>query len=533
MRGRGVGSSSGDVDNNEESIHVASTRTSGINGDEASLHIAGKDLSHLNGGKSSGKGKAPVRPNEQDVDMMDIDDSHLDSEIDNVTEYSFKSEDYPHDSELEESDEEDARSHISLSDDEAEVSPLIEGVDWKGLNRDQRVAYERMFGTAHHRPINGSWNVTENYHRFVDDQCLSYLDAYKPEEWILPRQDTEFILNKLLERVRMRKLHIKIYGPQQPHNHHSQSPHPQPGHVVPDHQMLRSQPSLQPINVTPGVKLGQPLRQPMAFAQAQHYPNGNLPPGVRSGQLPRGPAYPMPGQLQQQGFRSSMGQPNGGSAKIPRKLKINVGDRGNKEPTLQIPVPLKAPTPPYPTRDRPDQRKTVGKSGRGKTRRQAEADEFPWNRQLDFVAAKEAAKSKESWDDSVYDATMLAEMARTRVRNEPVVAVLEEEITAKQSKYTSNHCEKWLRILIQAQRWLARRRASQSKPKSARRKKAKERRKLSKKIKMVLVVLKGAGRRIAPLGRQAVILIIQAILPSPDQKTNSLLPLWVCAQLTN
>lgn len=124
----------------------------------------------------------------------------------------------------------------------------------------------------------------------------------------------------------------------------------------------------------------------------------------------------------------------GAPVKMPRKLKINVADRGNKEATLQIPVPLNAPTPPYPTRDRPDQRKTVGKAGRGKTRRQAEADEFPWNRQLDFIAARDALQVKDTWDMSVYDAAMLAEMTETRRRNGPVVTVLEDEITAKQSK---------------------------------------------------------------------------------------------------
>lgn len=127
----------------------------------------------------------------------------------------------------------------------------------------------------------------------------------------------------------------------------------------------------------------------------------------------------------------------GPPAKAPRKLKINVADRSHRDQALQVPLPLKAPTPPYPLRERPDQRKTVGKAGRGKTRRQAEADEFPWNRQFDFNVAKEASQSKDSWDLSVYDQAMLDEMERTRVRNKPVVEVLEDEITAKQSKSTS------------------------------------------------------------------------------------------------
>jgi hypothetical protein len=141
----------------------------------------------------------------------------------------------------------------------------------------------------------------------------------------------------------------------------------------------------------------------------------------------------MPGQMPPQpipALKSNMGPP----AKTSRKLRINVGDRGHRDQALQAPLPLKAPTPPYPLRERPDQRKTVGKAGRGKTRRQAEADEFPWNRQLDFIAARDALQSKDTWDMSVYDAAMLAEMTETRKRNGPVVTVLEDEITAKQSK---------------------------------------------------------------------------------------------------
>jgi hypothetical protein len=418
--------------NNDDNIRVTYTRADESSDDDKVSSAEYKKLTHADAGKYDSKGKGPAQLPEQDDDMMDID--HVDSNLDDdkVTEYSFKSEDYPHDSELEDIDDfDDARSHISLSDDEPEVPSVIGPVKWKELTRDQRVEYERMFGLAYHQPLNGSWTLTENYHLHIDEQCLAYLDAYKPDEWVLPRHDTEYILNRLLDRVRMRKVHLKIYGPPVPHNNtsqshrHSQGPLAPPGHHVSGNQMLLSQPSAQPMGVPPGVKLGQPQRQPMAFAQSQHYQNGGLPTGLHSGQPPRVPPYPMPGQMPPQPIpplRSNMGPP----AKTPRKL--------NRDQTLQAPLPLKAPTPPYPLRERPDQRKTVGKAGRGKTRRQAEADEFPWNRNLDFLAARAALQSEDSWDLSVYDKTMLEEMARTRVRNEPVVLVLEEEITAKQSK---------------------------------------------------------------------------------------------------
>lgn len=448
MRDRTAGSPAGTAGSIDDNICVANPRATDSSDDsdsENNLTSASKTLPRPETNDYVGKGKAPVRPIEQDVEMMDVDPSESDLDDDNVTEYSFKSEDYPHESELEDFDDEDARSHISLSDDEPEVASISTAVDWTGLIPSQRIEYERMFGSIQQQPLNGSWSFTENYQLHIDEQCLSYLGAFTPEEWVLPRHDTEYILNKLLERVRIRKDNHKVYGPQMPHNHaprpqpgpnhHSKSTLPHSGPPVPDHQMLRSQHSMQNMGVPPNVKLGQPLRQPMAFAQPQQYPNG-----MPLGQPLRGPPYPMPGQMPPQALqalRTNMGPQQGAPVKIPRKLKINVADRGHRDSTLHIPPPLNAPTPPYPTRDRPDQRKTVGKAGRGKTRRQAEADEFPWNRQLDFIAARVASKSQDSWDDSVYDAEMLAEMARTRVRNEPVVAVLEEEITAKQSKSIS------------------------------------------------------------------------------------------------
>ena len=124
---------------------------------------------------------------------------------------------------------------------------------------------------------------------------------------------------------------------------------------------------------------------------------------------------------------------------MPRPLMMNDPNNRNFRsvpPTMITRPPPKAPTPPYPTRARPDFRKTVGKSaGRsGKTRRQAETDEFPWNRPLDFIKARVASKTEATWDYSAYDESTLADMTRTRAHNEPVVAELEREITMKQSK---------------------------------------------------------------------------------------------------
>lgn len=538
MRDRTAGSPTGTTGSNDDNIRVAYTRTADSSDDDGASLLEEKRPTRLETDKYVGKGKAAVRPIEQDAEMMDVDQSQSDLDEDNVTEYSFKSEDYPHDSELEDFDDEDARSHISLSDDEPEVPSVIVPVDWRELTRDQRVEYERMFGSVHQQPLNGSWSLTENYHRFVDEQCLTYLEAFNPDEWVLPRHDTEYILNRLLDRVRMRKANIKVYGPPAPQNNtsrsqlsshrHSQMAHSLAGLPVSDHQMLRSQPSTQSTGEPPGVKMGQPLRQPMAFA-SQRYQNGGHPAGLHSGQPLRGPVYPMSGQMPPQPIqplRSNMAPP----AKAPRKLKISVA---NRESAVQAPLPLKAPTPPYPTRDRPDQRKTVGKAGRGKTRRQAEADEFPWNRQLDFIAARVASQSKDSWDDSVYDAEMLAEMARTRVRNEPVVAVLEDEITAKQSESILHGDHECPGTLTQTQRWPARRRIRRPRLRLVPKKKAKANQTPSPKTKMVLVVPREGERRVAPLVKPAATLTTRATSPLPALKISSSPLLWACALWTS
>jgi hypothetical protein len=439
MCGRTESSSAGPVGSDEDIIAVADPRMTDSTG-QSNNYV--------------GKRKAPVRPTEPDADVMDVDRIESDLDDDNVSEYSFGPDDYARSDEFElDDDDEDARSHITLSDDEAEVPPIPEHVEWRDLTCDGRRQWERIFGHLQHQAINGSWTFTENYQRHVDEQCMDYLSVYNFDDWETPHQEARMIVQRVLDRVRMRNTYGKVFGPHLnqpgaytsrpplvPH-HQSQSSHPIPGYPGANHHM-----SVHHIGVHPGANPSQHQRQQMSFSQPHPYHTGPLPAGMQPGIPFRGPSYYTPGQMPPQALqplRSNMGPQQGAPVKIAaRKPKANVVD--------PVPVPLKAPTPPYPTRDRPDQRKTVGKASRGKTRRQAEADEFPWNRQFDFPAAKIASLSPDYWDDSVYDKAMLDEMDATRVRNKPVVAVLEDDITAKQSKLTFRHPQKCALILTQA-----------------------------------------------------------------------------------
>jgi len=329
---------------------------------------------------------------------------------DNVTEYSFKCEDYVHESELEDSDDDDARSHISLSStDEPEV-PSVHDVVWKDLTPSERANYERLvFGNLPQDPINGSWSFTEDYQAEVDQMCINYTKIFSPNEWLIPAHEAHAIVDGVLDRLRKRAAGVLIFAPRL------------------------------------GANMGQPMQQPPTFAQHQHqhhqqqqqqqqqqyyqqqqqqqFQNGGMLMGMHPGPM-RGTPY-MPPQ----------GYPG-----MPRQLMMNdPNTRGgfrNAPPTMITRPPLNGPTPPYPTRERPDFRKTVGKSaGRGgKTRRQAETDEFPWNRQLDFTKAKADMKTDPTWDYSVYDKTTIASMNGTRAKNGPILANLELGITMKQSK---------------------------------------------------------------------------------------------------
>jgi hypothetical protein len=436
-----------------------------------------------------------------DVHMIDDDDnSDLPTEDDNVTEYSMTSEDYPRDSELEDSDEEDARSHISLSStDEPEVPP-VHDVDWKTLTPSQRMSYERMFGDLPQEPLNGSWNFTEDYQAELDQQCRDYNKIYPLEDWLIPPQEAQAVFNGVLERLRKRTVGVPIF--------------------------------------TPGINMGQPRQQPFPFAQQQqqqqqqHYyqhqqqqqfQNGGMVMGMHPGPM-RGTSY-MP-----------QGHPG-----IPRPLMMNdPNNRGfrNAPPTMVTRPPLKAPTPPYPTRERPDFRKTVGKSaGRGgKTRRQAETDEFPWNRQLDFIKAREVLKTGDTWDFSAYDKATIEAMNATRLRNGPVLAKQEMEITMKQSKplhiphilschlltlYQSNHVT---RPRVRAHKQTLRR-AQKMTVSVMLRLSAKSR---SRKMARVDCASKEAERRVVLLVKPAPTHITLEISPSLRRKTRNLRLRWAC-----
>ncbi|KAK5678924.1 hypothetical protein LTS10_008579 [Elasticomyces elasticus] len=94
------------------------------------------------------------------------------------------------------------------------------------------------------------------------------------------------------------------------------------------------------------------------------------------------------------------------------------------------------PTPPYAVRDRPAERKKFNKTGKRNLRKQAEAEEFPWHRQIDFDSLK-AVPEAQRWDISEYDQNVLNEMVKVRTANIPLINKIDADLADKQKKSRS------------------------------------------------------------------------------------------------
>lgn len=71
--------------------------------------------------------------------------------------------------------------------------------------------------------------------------------------------------------------------------------------------------------------------------------------------------------------------------------------------------------------------------------KQSQSDVFPWNRDIDFKAAKAAAV----WNDNIYHAATLKDMDATRARNIKIIAQVDGEENERAREYVAinvRHC---------------------------------------------------------------------------------------------
>ncbi|KAK0257619.1 hypothetical protein LTS09_007667 [Friedmanniomyces endolithicus] len=348
-----------------------------------------------------------------------------------------------------------------------------------GFGPTERHAVELMYCEVQLTPLQGTWEATEVYQAHKDKEMLRYIIDYPLGQWVIPKEHAQAAYQRLLERNRWRGLGIRVYGMQQMpqtapstfYNHrppHMATPGPQPNRPMAIYggshdggrkpSMPQQQQQMQ-MNMAhrppPGPAMPPPTQvlpsqQHAMPSNAHHYPHPQLmmgPPPLPSPQSQYG--HGPYGQMQQLGSQngtnpsSNYHQQHIGYMNVPATYpgmigmapnampstglsghSLGAGNKTKKSPAAQT----LGPTPPYDVRDRPAERKTYSKAGK---RKQAEPDEFPWNRQIDFVREKDVPAHLR-WDIRDYNPHILDAMAVVRSHNAPIIHKIDKELAEKQ-----------------------------------------------------------------------------------------------------
>ncbi|KAK4552789.1 hypothetical protein LTR86_010123 [Recurvomyces mirabilis] len=428
---------------------------------------------------------------DEDEEAEDIDEGEVDYDDVRASEHDLSpsdTEDQTREIITLSSDDEGARgTDPKKNDDNGEYD--LDETPWKTqtFTREVREVWELSYCNVLKHAQHGSWEMTEFFQLKKDQEMLRYLKDFPLSEWIIPQKQASEAYAALHERTRWRSVGVKIYAEQQAreaqqsmHSMHMQmqSPmsmngnmHPQayqhpgmnghpasrPGSInqqgmpyrhpqspmngmapPPPGQVLRSQINQMPMNVTPG-RGPQPMGPPPPpFGHSQHVggPYG-MPNGGQYYQSP----HQMPHQHQHTHQQMQM-QPN--QMGPPQPMPPSYGHNQARPPvSLRAPKPKKAtpqpattpppaPVPPYSRCERPGKSEPryggATKTGKRGARKQAEAEEFPWHRALDFVKERDDA----TWDESKYDKTIMEQMSIVRRLNVPVIIAIDDELAEKQ-----------------------------------------------------------------------------------------------------
>ncbi|KAK5112125.1 hypothetical protein LTR62_004468 [Meristemomyces frigidus] len=425
------------------------------------------------------KGKQPMR------DAMAVNDDEQEDVDEGEIEYDDVRES---ENELSDSDDENpTREVITLSSDDEgakqqerkQSSMKDDGADgldypWKGdsFTDQARVMWEYMYCRVETKPMHGNWDATEQYQMKRDQEMLAYLEVYPVPKWLIPQKEAVKAFHDLHERLRWRQCGVNIFAPQMPPPMHMQSPmgisphiqqYGQPMHGPPGRQnsmsqlgmpyrqpqsplngapppghVLRSQPNTMSLNVQPGqgYSMGPP---PMPrFGHPQHVggPHG-MPNGAPQYYANYQPQYHQQHPLQNQPY--SIHAPSGplpSHSVIPppghAHARAALVPKGRKKKDTPQPIATLSPPriPPFEKLERPagpEKRVAATTSKRG-ARKQAECEEFPWHRDLDFVVEKANA----TWNEGFYEPSILNQMSMIRALNVPIIIAIDEELAEKQ-----------------------------------------------------------------------------------------------------
>lgn len=354
---------------------------------------------------------------------------------DEIEEYTFSSEEdnLQHDDGY---DSDAAQSHISVSSSESpdKVSRryAIEERPWLHMTPQTRLGYESMFLNIA-SPIGQCWDHTEEYQLQVDILMLKYMEDFPLSTWAVGGDAAEQAFRKFRHRVSMRQIGVKIYSTERlPEilrgtNGIPPMPYQRPEPIPAQPQVLHETQPAQNFQAIP--------RYPDVPKQSQRQPPADIP--VR-------PAKPSPNTNFNSAFAASIllshtddNRKKGSKLVLP--LDQDSLDDDDTDDDAEISIrrhrynfhsQATSSSPPYPQRERPVERKVSLKLGKRNVRKQAEAETFPWHRQINFDRAKREA----AWNDNYRNPETIAQMIRIRAHNTPIIEALDLEVTEKQRK---------------------------------------------------------------------------------------------------
>ncbi|KAK6440429.1 hypothetical protein LTR95_003337 [Oleoguttula sp. CCFEE 5521] len=440
-------------DSNSDTIHVASALVLDESDNENPLRMD-EQLErgqmcrvHAEAEKATYKGKGKGRvstsqaTSDESVTSEEITDATSDSGSD-VEEYTFTAED-DEDELLADQEikdfvdddtvvDDDARSHISVSSDIEEDGQVeicdLDQRPWRRMNHAERLVFESQFGQTFEQPLKESWNVTEDHHRVLDEMMFRYAADFPFAYWVSDKITVQAWVMRHYQRQTWRQNFGRVYNRptrplQQQQQQYPQLPYPGAHHQGASHPSQHRRSTALPLH-----KVSMPPGSHALLGHGQynvHHMHGL--DAILGTSQPQRMTYPPMANHGDLGYLPN--QPYSDLSMGPcSHVNLRSSSPRNKKSSPAPPPP----TPPYAVRQRPVNIKAPPKTSRGTKRRQAEADDFPWNRDFDFIKAKIAAQSSKAWDMSIYDASTLKAMEAVRASNMPIFEGLEDTITSKQ-----------------------------------------------------------------------------------------------------
>ncbi|EMC94965.1 hypothetical protein BAUCODRAFT_149005 [Baudoinia panamericana UAMH 10762] len=218
----------------------------------------------------------------QEVEREAVDEGSIDySDVDpaELEDHSYMEDDQKSVVSISSDDHEKYKSEAKPNDDPSKAIDLERPWRISGFDETARRKFEQMYCQDRLAPLQGNWDLTEDYHREQDKEMLRYLEDFPLDKWLIDKQAANDAYMNLLKRTKWRNLSIGVY-----------SEHRNTQYISSSSPFSRTMPMMQPQQGPP------PGRQP-SMGGPHGAPNGMPPQQMHHGPPSNGHGMPPPPQM--------------------------------------------------------------------------------------------------------------------------------------------------------------------------------------------------------------------------------------------